>query len=255
VPAGRRARRCSCPHFRLASKPQAPVPSSGSSRPGRPGHHEASDTNGAFARTVSAIPGPSTRMAAATSATSRVSMNATLSSPACPPQVGGSRWWESVRTMSASTCASPASLLPPDTWPSWPVPPATAGRSSLTCRVLPRCRRADSPPAASCLPRPGTGVGLVTARRAVRQRGTHGRIDANHLNPRAPVRRLGGSGPHRGAVGAVRGLADLARPGGLACPPARRPVSADPSRGRPVVRRARRQPSRAGRAAVLAAGR
>ena len=68
-----------------------------------PRHHEASDGNGAFARTVSAIPGPSTRMAAATSATSRVSRNATLSSPACPPQVGGSRWWESVRTMSAST--------------------------------------------------------------------------------------------------------------------------------------------------------
>ena len=153
MPAGRRARRCSAHTSALpASLKRRAILGQLAAR--SPRHHEASDGNGAFARTVSAIPGPSTRMAAATSATSRVSTNATLSSPACPPQVGGSPWWESVRTISASTCASPASLFPPDTWPSWPVPPATAGRSSLACRVLPRCRRADSP-AASCLPRPG----------------------------------------------------------------------------------------------------
>ena len=94
VPAGRRARRRFYPHFRLASKPQAPCRPR-AARGQSPRHHEASDGNGAFARTVSSIPGPSTRMAAATSATSRVSMNVTPSSPACPPRLaaraGGSR--------------------------------------------------------------------------------------------------------------------------------------------------------------------
>ena len=139
VPAGAPAHTSASP-----ANLERPCHPRGSSRRARPRHHEASDANGAFARTVPVIPGPSTRMAAVTSATSLVLVNATLSSQPCP-QVGGSRWWKSLRTISASSCASPASLLPPDAWPSWPVPPATAGRSSLPCRVLPRCRRADSP--------------------------------------------------------------------------------------------------------------
>jgi hypothetical protein len=144
VPAGRRARRCSCPHFCLASKPQAPCHPRAARGPVAPppgslGRERRLHPDGVC------DPRALDEDGAATSATSRVSMNATLSSPACPPQVGGPRWWESVRTMSASTCASSASLLPPDTWPSWPVPPATAGRSSLACRVLPRCRRAGTP--------------------------------------------------------------------------------------------------------------
>ena len=145
MPAGRRARRCSA-HTSASPASLKRRTILGQLAARSPRHHEASDGNGAFARTVSAIPGPSTRMAAATSATSRVSTNATLSSPACPPQVGGSPWWESVRTISASTCASPASLFPPDTWPSWPVPPQQ--------RAGPRW------PAACC-----RGAGVPTARR------------------------------------------------------------------------------------------
>jgi hypothetical protein len=161
VPAGRRARRRFYPHVRLARKPQAPCHPGQLADPS-PRHHEASDGNGAFARTVSAIPGPSTRMAAATSATSRVSMNATLSSPACPPRLaaraGGSRCGPCPRararprhrsrrpTPGAGPGTGPTAAGSPGT-PGTPPrsAPSPTGRDQFRSRPLPRCHRHPHP--------------------------------------------------------------------------------------------------------------